>query len=899
MIKRARRNINPAPVNDSRVNNNYPLSNSSMLNATASLPIIFLNLNVSTAPVFPEMWTNEDINITMHCESYWFSCRGRCTQERDLGGTEERLQCFCDSSCEFFKDCCADFDQYCSSYGISTRDAKNLDDSGQWECVTSSISFAKVDGVWMISSCPKNWTQADIEERCGKSAFLSYENIAADNIPVIDREGNTYKNLYCAQCHGVNSTDLAFYNFKCDCDVPLPKEHKRKEILKLLSTFCDNPLWRPPIGARRRYCHYISPNYNCFDTSIPLKVRQKCLEGSVRLVYEKHGHGYQKRTFSNPYCALCSEVQNLTCGPGPYPSVIDPYLAKPFSLLMDFDFSGQDHTTIDASKVRELKVSCGQQGYVYDFYLEVCRPAISPSDVISVREKIFVVNIWMRANATSFWGRITKHDFKVDIANKLNVNKTLISNISIGNPSGPFSTVLFHIHINSAMQTNVSVRTVQTAMSSLSIIQLNFANFTVLKVAVKPFHCARVETFHPSEYLFERNAVKIKSTGEIFQQAEYYSNGTNWINGSLVPTSFLTVCKQPQLNCSGILVGLNEDEYAILANGSLYRKISREIFPPESFLFFNDTVWICTQFSSIYTSSSDADRSTTEDDIVLIVLTYVGLSLSILSFTLVLVTYTLFKELRTLPGIYLMNLCLALLLADSLYLANGHVNAKIACAIIAVLLHYFSLVSFTWMSIIAFETWKVFSEIRVQHRRPNRRENCFKLSRRISTGWLPALVFVIVCVSLDQSNAVKVHYGGLKGCWINNSTANFFFFAVPLAFSISFNAVCFALTVKAVRKTNIHARRATHEAAKRKTAAVFLKIFILMGFTWIFGFLTMLVSQYFKYPFIIFTTLQGLYIVLAFVFTSRVKQMYRSLRCVIRSNSGNVSQDTRLSVKQI
>ena len=47
---------------------------------------------------------NDDVNITMLCESYWFSCRGRCTQERELGGTEERLQCFCDHSCEMFQD---------------------------------------------------------------------------------------------------------------------------------------------------------------------------------------------------------------------------------------------------------------------------------------------------------------------------------------------------------------------------------------------------------------------------------------------------------------------------------------------------------------------------------------------------------------------------------------------------------------------------------------------------------------------------------------------------------------------------------------------------------------------------------------------------------------------------
>ena len=164
----------------------------------------------------------------------------------------------------------------------------------------------------------------------------------------------------------------------------------------------------------------------------------------------------------------------------------------------------------------------------------------------------------------------------------------------------------------------------------------------------------------------------------------------------------------------------------------------------------------------------------------------------------------------------------------------------------------------------------------------------------MALGWLPAFVFVVVCIALDQSKAVAFHYGGVKGCWINNSVANLVSFVLPVALSISFNTVFFVLTANSINKTNKVVQRATHETAKRKTAVVFLKIFILMGFTWIFGFLKVLVSHYFEYPFIIFATLQGLYVALAFVFTSRVKQMYRTLLCKAKTNSGTGSEDTRL-----
>ncbi|XP_078352252.1 uncharacterized protein LOC144636927 [Oculina patagonica] len=676
----------------------------------------------------------------MHCKSYWFSCRGRCTQEREMGGTKERLQCFCDNSCEFFGDCCADFDQYCSSSGISPQDVKNLDQNDLWRCVSHHRSFIKAGGLWMISSCPKKWAQVDIKERCRQDIIPSYDNLK-DVVPVIDPKGNTYKNYYCAQCHGFNVTDLKFYSFKFGCDFLVPKGYKGKEILKFLSTFCDRPTWRPPMGAARRYCHFVESNDHCWDSSLPQKVQEKCLNGSLRLVYS----------------------------PGPYPYGSDGTLAKPFSLVMDIDFSDQDQHREEAPKVLGLKVSC--PFLVYDFYLEVCRPGIAPSDVtptsLRVREKVFIVSVWMRSIVwTLHRPLITKVNFEEAIANKLNINKTLISNIFIRNPFGPVSTVVFNIHINPAIQKNVSTQSLQTALSFLSIIVNYGVKFTIFKAAVKPFNCAIVNTFHPNEYTFEGNAVKIRNSGEIIQKADYYTNETEWKNGSLVPIGILTVCKQPQLNCSGVLIGLNESEYVILSNGSLFRNISREFFPPGSFLFINDTTWVCTQFSSNYEAPSAADevgnRGKAKDDIVLIVLTYVGLSLSILSLILVLVTYSLFKELRTLPGIYLMNLTVAHLLVNLLYLATGYVEAKVACKIVAILLHYFFLVSFMWMSVIAFETWKVFSKTRIQHRKASRRERCLKLFRRIMIGWLPGIVIVVVCVALDQTNAVAIHYGGIK-----------------------------------------------------------------------------------------------------------------------------------------
>lgn len=836
----------------------------------------------------PPTLNNDDENITMLCDIYWFSCRGRCTQERELGGTEERLQCFGDNSCEMFQDCCADFDQFCSSTGtLHVTQTENLD-YVHWKCIESGL-LTEALGVWMIASCPANWTQEDIDEHCSSSfASLSYDN-HKDSLPVMDHTGNTYKNRYCAQCYGLNLDGLAFYNLLFNCHVPVPSDYKSNDILQFLFAFCDKAYWKSPEGAARRYCHKVTDG--CTGCFPPTRLLQKCLAGSLRLVYVNYT-GMQQN-FINPYCALMNNAKNIGCGPGSSKPQSDPpdvLSLRPFSLVMDIHFS-DEQTGKQTFSVRMHKVSC-REGYVYDFHLQLCRPGIAPTEFNSVHQELLSVSLWMRSNISSFSiPLVTEINFKEAIADKLNISETLLSVVSIGNPFGPVSTVVLNIDINPTTKTKLSIETVRTALSHLSV-ELNNASFTVFKIAVKPFDCASIASYKPYEYTVENKAVKIRNTGEIIQEANYYTNETEWINGSLVPVGTLTVCKQERVNCSGVLVRLNDSEYVILMNGSLYRNISRELFEPDRFLPVNDTIWVCAHFSSFY----EAARNITENNIVLVLLTFIGLSVSIVSFFAVLVTYALFKELRTLPGTNLMNLSLAHLLADLFYLATGHVDAKVACAIIAILLHYFFLVSLTWMSVMAFETWVVFSKILIQKRNRNKREKCFNLLGRTTMGWLSAFVFVVVCVALDQSNAVAFHYGGIKGCWINNPNANMFFFVLPVAFSISFNTVFFVLTVRAIRNTAKQTQRATHQTLHRKNAVLFLKIFILTGFTWTFGILKITVSEYFKYPFIIFTTLQGLYIMLAFVFTTRVKRMYCALLCI--DNKPPDGQESRLRTKR-
>ena len=89
------------------------------------------------------------------------------------------------------------------------------------------------------------------------------------------------------------------------------------------------------------------------------------------------------------------------------------------------------------------------------------------------------------------------------------------------------------------------------------------------------------------------------------------------------------------------------------------------------------------------------------------VLTYVAWSFSVVGCVMVLVTYALFKELRTLPGQILMNLvamhhsgCHCFMIGN--LIVSTTENDEL-CETTAIILHWLVLSQFSWMSIMSFE----------------------------------------------------------------------------------------------------------------------------------------------------------------------------------------------------
>lgn len=154
----------------------------------------------------------------------------------------------------------------------------------------------------------------------------------------------------------------------------------------------------------------------------------------------------------------------------------------------------------------------------------------------------------------------------------------------------------------------------------------------------------------------------------------------------------------------------NSSAYIILyKNSSVFVPAHRRIYETKDYFWHNNNITVCGNFTRHFSKLEDSTvvklYSKAE-----FMLTVVGYTLSILALFLVLLTYSLFSELRTLPGKITMNLSTALLLSQVVFLVDIFEDlSPDSCKAVAVVLHYLYLSSFCWMTVLAYDVAKTFA----------------------------------------------------------------------------------------------------------------------------------------------------------------------------------------------
>ena len=341
------------------------------------------------------------------------------------------------------------------------------------------------------------------------------------------------------------------------------------------------------------------------------------------------------------------------------------------------------------------------------------------------------------------------------------------------------------------------------------------------------------------------------------------------------------------INCASGLIALNESEHDNRGNGTVF--YNGDVYEVQ----FTDLLGrpvICTN----YTQNGTIHVNTTVVYYTypqgFFALTYVGCSMSVLGCLLILFTYFLFKELRTLPTKLLMNLSAAILFSNFFILIGDLASKNVdVCTTTAILLHFFFLAQFTWMTIMVFEITRTFVQASKLAPKPS---TSFGRNLTITyciLGWAVPLAITLVTITVNFTTDGLVLYGttvdGMQGsCWINHLESAVVAFVVPAAISLLFNGTTLIVSTVLICKA-----RKNHVKLQRSGQGTpFLRLYIavssITGLTWIFGFVAILASTSWAwYPFIILNSTQGFVIFVAFLVNKRIGRMYLALLCCKRS----------------
>lgn len=225
-------------------------------------------------------------------------------------------------------------------------------------------------------------------------------------------------------------------------------------------------------------------------------------------------------------------------------------------------------------------------------------------------------------------------------------------------------------------------------------------------------------------------------------------------------------------------------------------------------------------------------------------------------------------------------------------------DVREVCTFLGMLMHGAFLATFHWMNVTAIDMWHVFKPSTVMGRSPRKQRVLF-LSFA-SYAWLVPLAIVLSAYSLDLAEVDSQFrpYYGHGVCWIAQKYALILFFGAPLAGIILINSILYGITAYNLQRSLKMASvvRAEDKDDYGYRFGLFVKLFVLMGMTWVSAFVATIVGNNIMWAvYTVLTATQGVYVSLASICT---KQVYRNLftkKCQSTSAELQVTKKTSSS----
>ena len=274
------------------------------------------------------------------------------------------------------------------------------------------------------------------------------------------------------------------------------------------------------------------------------------------------------------------------------------------------------------------------------------------------------------------------------------------------------------------------------------------------------------------------------------------------------------------------------------------------------------------------------------------ILTYIGFTVDFVSGLLFLLTFFLFKELRTFFSKLMVNFICSILFGDIIFLIGGplftFLNVSPLCTAIGIFLHYAFLCRFSWMAVMGSELVRSFYNV-LKRMNKNNTSTWKFLVVYMLVAWLSPLLIVIPTIIVNFTLSASVDYGVGGSCWINQHVALIVAFVLPVTLFIVYNTSAFVVVMVMVVQMRRGSMTKLEELTSRrriswKDVRFAFAVFTLTGLSWLFGFLALFspALSWAWYLFIIFNTTQALAVTVAFLLTKKVIRLYHSLLCCSR-----------------
>lgn len=212
---------------------------------------------------------------------------------------------------------------------------------------------------------------------------------------------------------------------------------------------------------------------------------------------------------------------------------------------------------------------------------------------------------------------------------------------------------------------------------------------------------------------------------------------------------------------------------------------------------------------------------------------------SILTLLLLLTILIMFEELKSIPGRYMLHLCVILLTGQTLRLvSSASERNETICALLGISIHWAYLTVFFLMCMIAVNTTRTFCQPLILSRYEQTRR--YKLAIKAAYGF--PIILTTPCLIMHLVSPNKVNYGGGGNCFITNVWASLLTFVVPIGCILLVNCLCLTSVVCRIHRANkentrILRTKMSLNKFRIQALVLMIKLGTFSGIGWIFGFL--------------------------------------------------------------